>query len=212
MYPINNINDIEEHEKQYSEQHGIILIFVKPSDKIANEIIDNFNYMHKKSKGYCNIYVIGYSEHGNNNQYDDVKTIEGIQNHKWEYSDECFIEVCEELEKRLKNWYYVGEPEMIFLKNNINGKNSNLDFRNYNYIDISYGIRKGYIDSFPRFMERIFRVCKTYTNNDLIKEANKLRFNAREILQLVLEYDNKIPNPIKDIIGDRNFFKSCKTN
>ena len=210
MYPINNIAGIEEQEEKYKKNHGIMLLFVKPTDKNASEIIDNFNYLHKKAKDYCAIYAIGYSQVGCNKQYDDVRIVKGTSNQNWEYSDECFIEVCEQLEKRLTNWFYVGEPTIIFLQNNVDGKSSKLNFRNYNHIDINYGIEKGYIDSFQRFMERIIRACKNECEENVLKRAKNSRFSGRNLIQLALEYDNKLPQVIKDIIGDRVFFKSCR--
>ena len=210
MYPINNINGIENQERLYNNSHGIMLLFVKPSDRNAEEYINNFNYWHKKTGQSCAIYAIGYSQIGYNQIFDDVQIVNGTCNNKWEYSDECFISVCDQLEERLKNWTYSGEPELIFLQNNPNSKNSVLDFRNYNYIDINYGIEKGYIDSFPRFMEHLIKACKTKNDSNIMNEATKLRFSGRKILEIAFKYDNKIPCVIKDIIGDKMFFKGSR--
>lgn len=43
MYPINNILGIEEQERQIDGSHAVILLFVKPSDPNADEIISNIN-------------------------------------------------------------------------------------------------------------------------------------------------------------------------
>ena len=51
------------------------------------------------------------------NVYPDVQIVNGINQESWQYSDQCFIEVCDQLEIRLKNWTYCGEPEMILLQN-----------------------------------------------------------------------------------------------
>jgi len=211
MYPINNIRGIEEQEIQIEGSHAIILLFVKPSDPNAHDIIGNINYLHHKSKGYCSIYLIGYARdmYGT---YPDVQTIHGINHESWEYSDQCFIEVCEQLEKRLKNWMYSGEPEMIFLQNSstLNGGRI-LDFRNYNYIDINYGIQKEYIDSFQRFMERILRACRSETEaQKVIAIANRKRLSWRKIVEMAMECDTRLPAPIKDIIGNKSFFKTYR--
>ena len=63
MYPINNILGIEEQERQIDGSHAVILLFVKPSDPNADEIISNINYLHHRSKGYCSIYLVGYSQY-----------------------------------------------------------------------------------------------------------------------------------------------------
>lgn len=211
MYPVNNIDGIVDQERQSEGSHAIILLFVKPSDDNADSIIKKFNYLHYKSKQYCSIYLIGYSQYFYE-KYMDAQDVMGINQTTWQYSDQCFIEVCEQLEKRLKNWTYSGEPEMIILQNSstLSG-GSIMDFRNYNYIDINYGISKGYIDSFPRFMERIINAYRSETEaRAVVNQANRKRLSGRRIIEKAIEADTKLPSPIKDIINDKWFFKSYK--
>ena len=211
MYPVNNISGIKEQESRLEGSHAIILLFVKPSDDNADSIIKKFNYLHYRSKQYCSIYLVGYSQYFYE-KYMDAQQVGGIDNTTWYYSDQCFIEVCEQLEKRLKHWTYSGEPEMIILQNSsslVDGKL--LDFRFYNYIDINYGIQKGYIDSFPRFMERRINACRYETDAQAVIDiANRKRLNSRKIIELALEADTKLPAPIRKIIADKAFFKSYK--
>ena len=63
MYPVNNIVGIENQELKLEGNHAIILLFVKPSDDNADGIIKKFNYLHYKSKRYCSIYLVGYSQY-----------------------------------------------------------------------------------------------------------------------------------------------------
>lgn len=58
---------------------------------------------------------MGYSQNFMK-KYMDVRQIESINGEIWEYSDKCFIDVCNQLRKRLKNWNYSGEPELIILQ------------------------------------------------------------------------------------------------
>ena len=211
MYPVNNIGGIKEQESQLDGSHAIILLFVKPSDDNADSIIKKFNYLHYRSKQYCSIYLVGYSQYFCE-KYTDAQKVTGIDNTTWYYSDQCFIEVCEQLKKRLKHWMYSGEPEMIVLQNSSSLAGGKLlDFRFYNYIDINYGIQKGYIDSFPRFMERIINACRSETDaRTVINLATRKRLNSRKIIEIALEADTKLPAPIKKIISDKAFFKSYK--
>ena len=211
MYPVNNIEGIQEQESHLEGSHAIILLFVKPSDDNADSIIKKFNYLHYRSKQYCSIYLVGYSLCFPE-KYTDAQRINGVDHSTWYYSDCCFIEVCDQLEKRLKHWVYSGEPEMIILQNSTSMSNGRLlDFSFYNYIDINYGIQKGYIDSFPRFMERMINACRYETEAQaVINIANRKRLNSRRIIESALEADTKIPAPIKEIIGDKLFFKSYR--
>ena len=149
----------EINKKRIEEQHVVIFLVVKPHDKNADEFISKINYWHRLSGRYCSIYMLGYSE-AFFGAYSDITTVSGIDNGKWEYSDTCFIEVRNNLEKRLKNWRYSGTPELIILQNKPSAKNP-LDFSSYNYIDIGYGLEHQYIDSISRFMERLIRACES---------------------------------------------------
>ena len=211
MYPVNNIKGIQDQESYLEGSHAVILLFVKPSDDNADSIIKKFNYLHYRSKQYCSIYLVGYSQCFYDG-YTDAQEVNGVDNTTWYYSDRCFIEVCEQLEKRLKHWRYSGEPEMIVLQNSSSFEGGKLlDFRYYNYIDINYGIQKGYIDSFPRFMERIITACRSETEAQaVVSVANRKRLNSRRLIELALGADTKIPAPIKKIIADKAFFKSYK--
>lgn len=87
-----------------------------------------------------------------------------------------------------------------------------LDFRNYNYIDINYGIQKGYIDSFERFMQRLLTACqKEVEGYKAIGEANKKRLKPRNVLEMAIEMMPKLPKTVKLILKDKLFYKSSKT-
>ncbi|MDY0276716.1 MAG: hypothetical protein RBQ97_01390 [Acholeplasma sp.] len=147
MIPVNNFKGIIEQESYSTDNHIIILLLVKPSDNTAHEVIPKFNYFHKKSGQYCNIYPVGYSERITSD-YKDVVKIKGVDNKTWEYSDQCFLEFTEEISLRLKSWKYVDDIQVVIFQNILHEDCSKLDFTNYLSIDINYGIEKGYIESF----------------------------------------------------------------
>ena len=210
MYPINNLIGIEQIEKGIEEKHVIIFLLLKPSDTDADDYIKNFNYWHYLSKKYCAIYLLGYSKM-KSSDYPDFQTISGTDNEDFYYSDRCFIEVCDQLERRLTNWTYSGEPELIILQNS-QSSNGILDFSNYNYIDINYGLQKGYIDSFSRFMKRLIDSCKSeVTATDAVRKSRLKRISPRSVLEKAIEDTPKLPLPIKNILNDKLFYKTCKT-
>lgn len=211
MYPINDLQGIRNQEAQLEGNHVVILMLVKPSDTGADEYIKKFNYLHYRSKQYCSIYLLGYSQdfYG---KYKDITTVKGIDNQEWQYSDECFSEVCDELQSRLSNWQYSGEPEMIILQNSsASASNRYLNFTNYNYIDINYGIKKNYIDSFPRFMERLINACKKeVTAVRAVRAANIKRISPRRVIEYTIEKSPHLPGTIKEVLNDRLFYKSAQ--
>ena len=212
MNPVNNIKGIDAQEKLLEGNHVVILLLVKPSDKNADDMIKQINYLHYRSDKYCSIYLVGYSiKFGDD--YKDVRVISGIDNQEWQYSDKCFLEACDELKKILTNWRYSGEPEMIILQNNSENKSGRcLDFSNYYYIDINYGIKEGYIDSFQRFMERVIDACRSeITANEAIIKANKMRISPRKVFENAVGNCPRLPKPLKKILKDKVFFKSYKS-
>lgn len=212
MYPINNLKGICNQESRLKGNHVIIFLLVKPSDPNADEYIRMFNYLHCRSRQYCSIYLLGYSQNFND-EYSDAVNVNGIDNQEWQYSDKCFTDACDELHDRLSNWRYSGEPEMIILQNSsASNSNSCLDFTNYNYIDINYGIKQKYIDSFPRFMERLIEACRIeVTAVRAIDLANRKRISPRKIMEYAIEETTHLPKSIKKIFGDKLFYKSYKS-
>jgi hypothetical protein len=207
MFAVNSYKGIEDQEKNLEDKHIIILLLIKKSDVGAKTFIDQFNYFHQRSKEYCTIYPVGYSSYGFNGLYKDVEFLKGIENENWEYSDTCFEGFLTELERRLSHWQYSGEPEVIVLQNNPEAKGSILNFQGYISIDVNYGIRKNYIESFPRLMESLIMASKREVT---AKGALRLkyRYSPAKILEEAVESCKKIPTPIKQIIGDRFFLRA----
>lgn len=211
MHPIHDLQEIEKYEKKIEEQHIIILLLVQPSDKRASDFISKFNYWNYLADKYCSIYILGYSK-GFDGKYSDVVKVDGVDNAEYEYSDCCFIETCDQLRKRLKNWRYSGEAELIVLQKNNNPKRkSALDFSCYHYIDVNYGLDNNYIDSVPRFMQRLIDASKSVVTADKgIAKAQRNKLSTRKVLETAIEKCPKLPKPIKKILRDGVFFKSYK--
>jgi hypothetical protein len=212
MVPTNDLQGIYDKESHNENPHVVMFLLIKPSDENADNYIKKFNYWHNRSGEYCNIYLIGYSE-CYSYAYPDVIEVEGIGGSKLYYSDKCFCSVTDQLDSQLKNWKYSGEPELIILQNRINtyGKNT-LDFSYYNYIDINYGIRKKYIESFPRFMEAIINASRFEVESiNALKRAQRRKIVPRRIVEYAIDNTPKLPIPIKKILRDKMFFKTYKS-
>ena len=206
MIPVNNFKGIINQESNSIDNHIIILLLVKPSDNTSQEIIPKFNYFHKKSGNYCNIYPIGYSE-GFTYDYKDVIKVKGVDNKNWQYSDHCFIEFIDDISNRLKSWRYVEDVQVVILQNAVYGEASKLDFTNYLSIDINYGINNGYIESFAKFMGYLIEASKSEVRaKNAVKKANKLRYSYKSILEAAISLVPKLPKSVKHILKDRTFY------
>lgn len=208
MFAVTNFDGILKQEKENKRKQIVIMLLVKPSDAGADFIINKFNYLHHKSKRYCSIYAVGYSENQYINGEKAYIEVDGIDRNKWYYSDKVFIEFQEELEERLK-WRYSGEPELIILQSNPES-NVYLTFQNAVTLDINYAIKKGYIESFPRFMERLVSASKAHVTAREASNATGL-FSIKSTIMKAFEESDKIPNEIKRIVHDRQFYKACNS-
>lgn len=210
MFAVNTYEEIEKKEKELNKKHIIVLLFVRPTLSNAKAIIDEFNYIHYNSRGYCSIYAVGYSNDSNQSAYSDFRAVKGVLGAEWYYSDQAFIDFKNKLEKRLQ-WKYSGDIELLILQSNPTGQNI-LNFQNYLAIDVNYGIKKEYIESFPRFMESLIRSSKKEVETKQIKnEILKSRFKINEIVANSIEESKNIPSPLKKIIKDRLFYRTAKS-
>lgn len=210
MFAINTYEEIERNEKQLNEKHIIVLLFVRPSLAGAKEIIEEFSYLHYNSGKYCSIYAVGYSNGKNGHTYANFKKISGIQDSDWYYSDKAFVDFKNKLEKRL-NWKYSGDIELIILQSNPEGRNI-LNFEHYLAVDVNYGIKYEYIDSFPRFMESLIRSSKAEIDTvEGLKRIQKSRYKISSIVCEAIDECKKIPKPIRRIIKDRLFYRTSKS-
>ncbi len=209
MFAVNTYEEIEKREIELGEKHLIIFLFVRPSLAGAKEIIDEFNYIHYNSGRYCSIYAIGYTN-DSTSSYDSFTKIKGIQNSEWYYSDATFVQFKRHLEKRLK-WKYSGEIEMIILQSNP-GSSSILDFRNYIAVDVLHGIRKEYIESFPRFMESLIRSSQSQVEaKSAVQQAVIKQIKIKDIVCDSISKSKRIPTPVKIILKDRLFYHTSKS-
>lgn len=208
MFAVNTYEEIVKREKESEDKHIVVLLFVKPSLPGASDIINEFDYIHYNSDKYCSIYAVGYTDDFiNANSKKGYVKVRGVDGNDWYFSDREFVKFKNNLENRLQ-WTYSGEIEAMVLQNNPYAKNS-LNFQNYVAIDVNYGIRNGYSESFPRFMESLVRASKNeVTAYEAICNVAKCRVKIKEVIEDVIDDCKKIPKPLKRIFKDQLFYRS----
>ena len=210
MFAASTYDEIIEYERLIENQEIVVLLFVRPTNQDAIDIIQEFEYIHYNSSKYCSIYAVGYSNDFQKRSDTHYKKICEILNSDWYFSSKAFVEFKDNLEKRIK-WKYSGETEILVLQNNP-GKYDPLNFINYVAIDVNKGLKEGYIDSFQRFMESLVRSAKnSVTAKEAMLEIRKSRVSVKEIILGAIDDSKKIPNPAKKIIKDRLFYR-CANN
>lgn len=210
MFAVNTYEEIEKNERRLNEKHIIVLLFVRPSLTGAKEIIDEFDYIHYNSDRYCSVYAVGYTNDNRENSYPDFKAVGGIEGANWYYSNKAFVSFKTKLEKRL-GWKYSGDIELIILQSNPDGRNI-LNFEHYLAVDVNYGIKHGYLESFPRFMESLVRSSKSEVETvEAIKAIRRSRYKISNIVCEAIGECKKVPQPIKKIAKDRLFYRTAKS-
>lgn len=208
MFAVNTYEEIERRERELNERHIIVFLFIRPSLKCADEIIEEFDYIHYNSGQYCSVYAIGYSNDfncKNDKEYKKIQTTHG----EWYFNTKKFVEFKDKLEKRIK-WKYSGEIEVLVLQSNPEGREI-LNFQNYIALDINHGIKKEYIDSFPKFMESLVRAAKSEVDvKDAMKTMCNQRLSIKSVIEDSIKESKRVPLSIKKILGDRYFYCCSK--
>lgn len=142
--------EIVEKEREATNKKLVVILLARPQSPEARALIEDFQYMHFNSGGYCNIYAVGFSD--DENRINDVSFhgVTLVNNSHWYYSDQAFNDLKEYL-RYILNLDYSGESAVIILQNNP-GNTEPLNFDGCVYIDLTTAIRR-YDFSFARFME-----------------------------------------------------------
>ena len=209
MVPVKTLKGIEEYIIAGEDRKIMLLLVVKPSDEHSSDLIAQFNYYHYLSADYCTIFAAGYSSHPFSSEYTDavhVCTVDGVE---WWYSDRCFVEFIQQLSERT-SWEYCGEIEVLVLQDS-HGKHSKLDFRNYVALDFCRGLREGYMDSIPRFMQSLIKASENETSaKRVIGKATRL--SPSEVAKSAISdiaKTMKVPATVQKIIADKAFYRSA---
>ena len=205
MIAVNTYEEIEYNQQQNGDKQIVILLFVRPTAPDAENVIKEFDYIHLNSEKYCSIYAVGYSNDpskANDTGYNEVAHVAG---NAWYFSTAEFVKFKNNLENRI-HWRYSGEIEAIILQSNP-GSQKILNFQNYVAIDVNCGIRKGYIDSFSRFMESLIRSSKKeVTAKEAINRTRKARYSIKNVIEETIDGCKQIPTSVKSIMKDRLFY------
>lgn len=210
MFAVNTYEEIEKNEKRLGEKHIIVLLFVRPSLSRAKEVIEEFSYIHHNSREFCSVYAVGYSDDQDCYLKSEWRPVKNIDSAQWHYSDRAFVEFKDKLERRLK-WKYSGDIELIILQSNPDG-GSILNFENYLAVDVNYGIKNEYIESFPRFMESLVRSSRKEVETiALTHDMRKSRLKISQVLTTTIDECKKVPLPVRKIVKDRLFYRTARS-
>lgn len=208
MRQANSLADIELQEKQQGERHVVLILLVKPSDGAGRELLNQLNYFYHLSRKYCSVYAAGFAKPDQMLLYADRIKITSVNGSDWWYSDDCFLQVVEQLERRVSSWRYTGESQLLILQTNPEGRNV-LNFQNYIGLDMAHGIRKGYIESAPRLLTGLINASKKEVSAvAALKQANR-RIQLKKVAEAGLESCKAISKPLSKLLKDRIFYTTA---
>ena len=206
MFATSSYEEIIAREKKSDTRQIVVFLFVRPVGALNQDVIKEFEYIHYNSGEYCSIYAIGYTDNeDHDSSYSEVNT---VCNNPWYYSNKDYVYFKNMLERRI-NWRYSGEVEILILQNNP-GSNNSLNFKNYVSLNLSKGIREGYVDSFQSFMEALIRSTRfRVESEEVARDIANGRLKIKDIIGDAVGECKKIPAPVNKIIRDRLFYKSA---
>lgn len=207
MFAASTYEEIEQIEKNVENMEIVVFLFARSTE---TDILKEFEYIHYNSAKYCSIYAIGYTDNPEKAKIETYRKVDAAMENDWYFSMKAFNDFKEKLQDRI-NWEYSGETELLILQNNPGGNNI-LNFQNYVAIDVNKGLREGYIDSFQRFMESLVRSAKNeVTAKGAIKDVRRSKLSVKDAISSAITNCQKIPTPLKEIIGDRLFYRCANT-
>lgn len=207
MFAASTYEEIEQIEKNVENREIVVFLFARSTE---TDILKEFEYIHYNSAKYCSIYAIGYTDNPEKAKIETYRKVNAAMENDWYFSMKAFNDFKEKLQDRI-NWEYSGETELLILQNNPGGNNI-LNFQNYVAIDVNKGLREGYIDSFQRFMESLVRSAKSeVTAKGAIKDVRRNKLSIKDIISSAITNCQKIPTPLKEIVGDRLFYRCANT-
>ena len=210
MFAVSRYDQIEQLEKEKKHNHLIMVLLVRPSKDIAKEIITDFDYLHYRLGTSIAVYAAGYTndfDHAYEANYCEVTKCNGST---WYYSAKDFDDFRNNLTKRLKLWEYSGDIELLVFQGSVLEDNG-FDFRNYIALNLSYGLRHGFISSFSNFMENVIGYTERALNQktDMLTPNGKLKI--RPIIEAAIDNCNDTPISVKKITKNRHFYKLPST-
>ena len=210
MFAASTYEEVVDYERRIENKEIVVFLFVKPTTQDAIDIIQEFEYIHYNSAKYCSIYAIGYSDNPEKKTDKYYRKVTEIVDSNWYFSNKAFVDFKNNLERRIK-WEYSGETEVLILQNNP-GSRDPLNFSNYVAIDVNKGLREGYIDSFQRFMESLIRSSRSkVTAKESAADLCKSRISIKDTIAEAIDNSKKIPEPAKQIVKDRLFYRCANT-
>jgi hypothetical protein len=206
MFAVSTYKEIEQIEKEKCSKHLIAVLFVRPNSRDAEEIIKDFEYLHYRTGEAFSIYAAGYTNHFDCAYKANYRKVTTCTGSDWYYGAKDFSDFVRQLTKRIKNWTYGGNIEILLFQGH-ESDNSGFDFRNYISLDITYGINNGYIFSFSSFLESMINHVEDAIVGTAMLLTPTGKIKVREVIEASLKDCNDTLIPIKDVMRNRHFYK-----
>ena len=172
------LENIEEHG---IEQDTIGILLARPTSKAGKDIVGTLPYYHHRSGKSMNFYLPGYGAYWYGD-YPDEKNVAVIDDIRWSFSNQKYVEFIEALENHSR-WEYSGESELLLIEYT-NGK---LDYSKVLRFHLDAMLRDNAIPSVNVFFENIFRYASRRKNISQISDITGLKTLGQITMDQILE-------------------------
>ena len=181
-----------------TKKHCLVaVLFCNPKTEFCkNEILESLSYLHHRSKKSINIFCCGYGAYWPKDKYPDLIPVTTIDGVKWLYSDNAFVSVVEEFEKKTK-WQYSGENELVLVDVTPSQENDeSLNINNAIVCNLEQMKKDEAFSSVRSLFEQLIRYCATTEAADAWTFSDRKGIDvARNLLKdTILGF---LPNPLQ---------------
>jgi hypothetical protein len=145
-----------------TKKHSLVAVmFCNPKTEFCKkEILNSLSYLHHRSGKAINIFCCGYGAYWPEEKYPDLEPVTKIDGVDWLYSDQAFVSVVEEFEKKTR-WRYSGENELLLLDVIPSPEPKTLNINNAIVCNLEQMKKDDAFSSVRSLFENLIRYCAT---------------------------------------------------
>lgn len=192
------LRNILNNSEQYGIESDIIgILLTRPDLETGRSILTSLEYYHFRTGKSVNFYLPGYGAYWNDS-YLDGKVVTEINDVKWYFSNEMFVNFIEELEKYTV-WKYGGESQLLLIPYN----KGQISYEKTMVFNLDKMLRDKVIFTIQEFFEKLFRLCKDKETLNEISSSLGLHKAKQIVSNRILE---KIPIGLGEVFTQEKYF------
>jgi hypothetical protein len=158
--------------QRYAGEENVLLVgflFARPTSKlVAEEIVPNLAYFHRRSADHADFFCGGYGMFWPNGMPPDKQVVAKVGKVEWLFSEEMFDHFRDDIEQEAKNWRYSGGVDLILANARYQPKDTSaaVDFNTAVLIDLDKAKQEEAFANVEHLFEDIIRYAQRQNGTD----------------------------------------------